>query len=254
MQARAKRQLRLWLHKIHRQAGILSALIVCLVTFTGIFLNHISELELDQAYPQGHLVLLPYQAVIDSNPASLSTVIKWQTLAVSVKNHRIFVDGELRAAGCQTLLEAAATDHELLLMCEQQWVLLAADGKLLDLYEPSFFDIPPVFDLVADNAGFYLINSASDEVTSLALDFDLFAVDEVPVPEFLMPALQSTQMQTKVNSAITWERVLLDLHSGRWFGAWGVWVFDIAAVLLLILALSGTWIWLDRQMRVSRRR
>jgi uncharacterized iron-regulated membrane protein len=43
------------------------------------------------------------------------------------------------------------------------------------------------------------------------------------------------------------ERLLLDLHSGRFFGSAGPWIMDAAAVLLVLLALSGTWIWLRRK-------
>ncbi len=37
------------------------------------------------------------------------------------------------------------------------------------------------------------------------------------------------------------ERVLLDVHSGRILGAWGVYLVDAAAVLFLGLVLSGLW-------------
>ncbi|HSH28473.1 MAG TPA: PepSY domain-containing protein, partial [Thiohalobacter sp.] len=43
------------------------------------------------------------------------------------------------------------------------------------------------------------------------------------------------------------ERVLLDLHSGRIFGRHGYLVMDVAAVLLIALALSGSLIWLRRR-------
>ena len=42
------------------------------------------------------------------------------------------------------------------------------------------------------------------------------------------------------------ERVLLDLHSGRIFGRYGVWVMDAAAVLLILLPVTGIWMWLRR--------
>ena len=38
---------------------------------------------------------------------------------------------------------------------------------------------------------------------------------------------------------LPWERVMLDLHSGRIFCKAGPWVMDTAAVLLIALALSG---------------
>ena len=41
--------------------------------------------------------------------------------------------------------------------------------------------------------------------------------------------------------------VLLDLHSGRLFGAQGELVMDLAAICLLILAASGIWLFFLRQ-------
>ena len=39
------------------------------------------------------------------------------------------------------------------------------------------------------------------------------------------------------------ERLLLDVHSGRIFGRYGPWVVDAAAIALLMLGLSGVWIY-----------
>ncbi len=43
------------------------------------------------------------------------------------------------------------------------------------------------------------------------------------------------------------ERVMLDLHSGRILGSWGVYLVDAAAVLFLMLAGSGVWLWGKRR-------
>ena len=48
------------------------------------------------------------------------------------------------------------------------------------------------------------------------------------------------------------ERLLLDLHSGRFFGGNGVYVMDTAAILLVFLAMSGTWIWIYRIIKQRR--
>jgi hypothetical protein len=42
---------------------------------------------------------------------------------------------------------------------------------------------------------------------------------------------------------LSWERLLLDLHSGRLFGQAGVWIVDAVGVLLITLASSGTLMW-----------
>ncbi|MBN4079035.1 PepSY domain-containing protein, partial [Beggiatoa alba] len=48
---------------------------------------------------------------------------------------------------------------------------------------------------------------------------------------------------------LTLERTLLDLHSGRILGEWGVWLMDAAAVAMLLLAFSGSWVWWRRRRR-----
>jgi hypothetical protein len=48
---------------------------------------------------------------------------------------------------------------------------------------------------------------------------------------------------------LSWERVILDLHSGRLFGAWAIWLWDLFALALLILALSGIWMWQHKNLR-----
>ncbi len=39
------------------------------------------------------------------------------------------------------------------------------------------------------------------------------------------------------------ERVLLDLHSGRIVGVWGIYLVDLVAVLFIIIAITGIWMW-----------
>lgn len=48
---------------------------------------------------------------------------------------------------------------------------------------------------------------------------------------------------------LSWERVLLDLHSGRLFGRAGVVVFDAVAFLLVVLGVTGLYLWLKTPVR-----
>ncbi|MBK8959481.1 MAG: PepSY domain-containing protein [Proteobacteria bacterium] len=57
----------------------------------------------------------------------------------------------------------------------------------------------------------------------------------------LVAYLAATLAEVYRGSGVSYERVLLDVHSGRLFGRVGVWVVDAAAVCLLALALTGTW-------------
>jgi uncharacterized iron-regulated membrane protein len=53
---------------------------------------------------------------------------------------------------------------------------------------------------------------------------------------------------------LTLERLILDLHSGRIFGAYGIYVMDAAAIVLLWLSGSGLWVWWRRQLQQKRKR
>ena len=48
---------------------------------------------------------------------------------------------------------------------------------------------------------------------------------------------------------ISLQRILLDLHSGRFFGRFGPVFFDLVAIFLTILALSGAWMFLAPRLR-----
>ena len=50
------------------------------------------------------------------------------------------------------------------------------------------------------------------------------------------------------------ERVILDLHSGRIFGQYGVFIMDAAAIALLWLSLSGMWVWNSRRRKMHKKK
>ena len=68
--------------------------------------------------------------------------------------------------------------------------------------------------------------------------------DDLPV---LMLNSRADFIFTFDDEVLPIERLLLDLHSGRFFGRFGPWVMDAAAVLIVLLGVSGTWIWLRRR-------
>ena len=50
------------------------------------------------------------------------------------------------------------------------------------------------------------------------------------------------------------ERVILDLHSGRIFGQYGIYLMDAAAIALLWLSLSGLWVWNSRRRKMRKKK
>ena len=61
-------------------------------------------------------------------------------------------------------------------------------------------------------------------------------------------------MQAYRGSGLSLERVILDLHSGRIVGQWGVYVVDGAALLFLALVITGLWMWMKQEIKTYGRR
>ena len=61
--------------------------------------------------------------------------------------------------------------------------------------------------------------------------------EAVSLPDALRERIEASVAGVGVSA----ERVLLDLHSGRWLGHAGVWLMDAAAFALLLLAGTGGW-------------
>ena len=66
-------------------------------------------------------------------------------------------------------------------------------------------------------------------------------------PSITLPALRHVIEAHDMSRQTSLERFLLDMHSGRFFGKYGVYVIDAASVLLLILSITGIWLWVTRR-------
>ena len=53
--------------------------------------------------------------------------------------------------------------------------------------------------------------------------------------------------EQEISSSISIETLILDLHSGRFFGSAGVLFIDIVGLLLCILSITGLWAWVNNQ-------
>jgi uncharacterized iron-regulated membrane protein len=72
-------------------------------------------------------------------------------------------------------------------------------------------------------------------------------------PQPLPPELQQHFAHHNPVPGLSWERVLLDLHSGRLFGNAGVLVVDLVGVATALLAFSGLLTWVGRKRRHRKR-
>jgi len=205
----ARQRWRSW----HRRIGVIAAGFVLIIATTGLLLNHTEDLGLDERYLQSSW-LLSWYGIEESAAVQ---VYQLGDLWVAYYGEMLFANGEQRVH-CSELRDVQWYHQEVLAVCADKGWLLSPAGELLEPW-PSSQPLP----------------------TGISRQHQRDASQ--------LPAQQWAQIQAQSSSphSLHWERVLLDLHSGRLFGAVGVWVFDVAALLFIFLALSGVWVWAGKR-------
>lgn len=246
--ARLLRSIFLW----HRYLGLLAAVFVVLLAVTGVLLNHTEALRLDQRQVHAPWLLRWYgipQPVLVTARAGRHRLLS-DGEALQLDDHPVSLPRPGR------LTAALALDDLLLVGREHDLLLLTPEGELADR-------LPlPVRALARDEEERIWVLG---DQGPLRLDEALTeAAPDTPRGNLAWQRARTLRAGEAPELRRSWqgpglplERVLLDLHSGRFFGGrLGVWLMDAAALMMLFLALSGSWIWLDRKrkQRTHRRR
>ena len=239
----------------HRRLGFILALFLVLLATTGILINHSDQLDIDQPV-RNSAVLSWYGVDSPDQIIGVNTPLGWFSQMGAGIYHQ-----QKRVAQCDeaTFVGALSLPNQLILACEQVLFVLDDSGQLEEKLD-SLFGLPvPINALSKNDLNEVLIrvgkNKNSSQVYKLNMEAAQWAIVSstgllawpslIPVPSGLKTALLSDYRGTD----ISWERVLLDLHSGRLFGSVGNWLMDIVAVLILLLASSGLRLWWARPAR-----
>ncbi|WP_430460121.1 PepSY domain-containing protein [Thalassolituus sp. LLYu03] len=234
----------------HRRFGLLVAPVVLMLVITGILINHSQGLGWSTApvYSKvlGALYSIPDEPVQRAFPMGTEAGDHW----LLQSGEHLYLDAQ-PVQHCEQLLSAAAWTLGMAALCDDALLLLTPDGELIE----RITDFPPAAQLGAaagrltlvGRDGEWLLDDDSLEWQPLEVDADW--AEEQTLPD---------DLRARINAVLplpglTLERVLLDVHSGRLFGDWGVWLVDAAAILMLFLAFSGSLTWLARKLKRRRR-
>ncbi len=240
----------LWrlLFKFHRYTGLGVAIFILMLAITGILLNHTEDLELDNRYVKSKPILNWYGI----KPAEIQAAFKTDQYWVIQIDGQIFLEQQPVLKKNQTLLGAVATDSFYLLGFPDSLVLLSHEGEIIEQIQK------PISKIAISGNQTILIKS---EKQILLSDDGLLSWQQAQPPNinWSKPEKLPEQIKRKVknlslNKIIPYERLILDIHSGRFFGSYGILVVDIAGILFILLALSGCWIWLRHTFRRHRHR
>lgn len=237
----------------HRRIGLLAIVLVIILSITGILLNHTERFKLDSTFVDTPLLLSWYGLEPNSEPLSYdiggSIITQWGA--------QVFLDKQPVAQHNKTIRGAIMAEKFIVIAFERDVLLLTPSGELVELIPTGagFADIArlgvkhqrPVIETVDEL--FYI---ADEHI----IDWEPSSADDTAwARSASLDQADMASLRTAFRgNGLSLERVILDLHSGRIFGSYGVYVMDAAAIALLWLSGSGLWVWNSRRLKLKRKK
>lgn len=236
----------------HRRTGVVIFLFVILLSVTGIVLNHSTSLGLDQRLVSAQWLISAYG---DSSDELRAFPVADNWVARSAGGE-VYLN-QRRIAPCRgELVGAVALPEMTVAACRKELLLLTADGELIESVTAAT-GLPVPIEGIGLSDGALLIDVGGGWYVA---DLDALAFSSPADTGVLIQQQTPGELPGAIRAAIprserwlTWERVLVDLHSGRIAGAGGVWLIDAVGVLLICIASSGLFMWwMHRRRRTGR--
>lgn len=232
-----------WTTRLHYLIGLLAATFVLILAVTGLLLNHTDAVGLHAA-PVGSSTLRAWYG-IEAPEAEAGFEVNG--VHVTSLGDDLYLDATRAARAPGELIGAVVQGKALVVGFPEHVILLTLDGRLIE-----GLPLPTAAVRIGRNhAGRAVIDTAGGV---LQANLELTEWETAPsigvawsIPRPLPGDLAAKISADQLEHTLNWERVLLDLHSGRIFGGNGEIVMDLAALSLLILSASGVWSFYRRQ-------
>ena len=232
-----------FMQRWHRRFGITIALIVLLLVVTGILLNHTSDLDLRDRYVTAEWLLDWYEIKPEKTPVGFQA----GGVDITQMGDRVFFnDREIRETVRQ-LHGAVDLETMIVIGLDSQLLLLDKQGQVIDQLDGMDGVPSGMRQLGVDTNGQIIIRAAHGDYRLDLEHIGWEEEDEIQatwsLPQAIREELNQVLLDRYRGRGLPMERVLLDLHSGRILGQWGVLLIDLSALLLFILAITGIYLW-----------
>jgi len=241
----------------HRRIGLFALVLVIILAITGIMLNHTEEFELDETYVNSSWLLNWYGIEPGDEPVSYRVKNAASSHIISAWNQQLFFDDVAITHLEQDMHGAVGAEQFIVIALDNEIILLSYEGELIERISTSisFSNIQrlgmkykrPVIE--TSEPLYYM---ADEHI----LDWDVIIDEGIEwTEEYSLSDNEYEQLLIAYRgNGLKLERVILDLHSGRIFGSYGVYLMDAAAIALLWLSLSGLWVWSSRRRKMKKKK
>ena len=248
--SRSRHGVRYW----HRWIGLGSMVFLIFLSITGIALNHLVDLRLDQRYVRTGWLLSWYGIEVPPVHSSYAVAGDRTTLL----GERLYFNDQQVAEGITALSGAIAAPQFIVIASDNSLILLTDSGALVERMllagqlsgaVQAIGKVGEAVVLLSDEE----IYRADEQFVSFSIASDVSYSDvswssSSNVPSDQLEVLYDAYRGT----GITMARLLADLHSGRLFTRAGPIFIDIVGLLLIVLSVLGTILWLRGRPRRHR--
>lgn len=239
----------LFLRRWHARIGLTAVVFFLFLAGTGVTLNHATGLGLDARYVHARW-LARWYGIGDDVPRLAFRSGRHDLIAA---NGRWLLDGRVSGEELPQPIGLVDLPDMIVVATSTSLTLYAKDGVVIDRLGKSALPAVPVQAIGAGERQIVLQTASGTFASRDALSWESTPRDGVAwsAPSDLSAAERERYAEL-LEPGISTERILLDLHSGRFAGRYGPLAMDLVAIFLAALSLSGAWLFLKRKHRRER--
>jgi hypothetical protein len=221
----------------HRRVGLASFAVIAIMAVSGLLLNHARTLGLHEIDVDTRFVPGRYGQTIDAPIRAFHAGGRWAVWL----SRRVIVDGRIVGSDVGPVVGARAAGPVLVVAAERGLLLIGPKGQVIESL--GAVALPgPVERVGTDGSGRIVIDTgkglfrADDQLLSWSPTSTAAAWSQLSNPPSAVVRAARAAVSARGPSL---ERLVLEVHTGRIFGPWGIYLFDAAALCLIVLAATG---------------
>ena len=193
--------------KIHRLLGITLVFFILVLSITGSLLQHAEDFNIRNNYASSYIAKSFYN-IKPCEIYSYEFKNKW----LSICNRNLYFDTTKIASNINKINSILLKKDRYHIQYDNHVIIINSDSSIEDMGHTE-----------ESERIFMNINMKKNIITN----------DKKKIIE-----------DKSISKTITYERIVVDLHSGRLFGPFGVTLVDLVTIGIILLSLTGSYTWL----------
>ena len=234
------------INQIHKFTGIAVCIFLIHLSITGIFLNHTEDLGLDEKYTASPMILALYNISIPSQKESFLV----DDIFISRFGDQVFMDNQPIIKNENPIMGAAFSNQILAIAFPNEMVLVTQEGELIESIS-SNAELPENIQKLGVSQDILFLKT-SDQVWQSSDQAQTWELSDSNFNDWSNEVVMSDQQTKHIEmyfsgKGVSLEQFFLDLHNGNIIKNFGKWFLDLIAIFLLLISISGIWIWLRKR-------